>query len=705
MISSPSPTVLRNLSDISWISVYGTLAPTMDPVDDPLILSSFSSHLQSQSLSQSTPTAAPLTPATPATRVGPGPIRPAEVLDSEDHLGLSGTNPLLSISNNTPMTPVNPATATTVTAAATELQRDISPLDLLPSAGYDEFDYDSVFKFPPLDVPTNDLTSPINDGDASLGQLDASSTAKYGPALEIQPMPSLTQPASILRQLRQPRQTTLQQPMHHPMHQHMRQPTQTLMSGSHAQASATQAWAIDEANRGMIESAEMASGFPPEYIPVNYTNGMEAGLSQPLNIPEELEEEDMDEDEGIMEFGPPIANTLITPINGNGPRPLHDSYAVHRRIARRSEIESNRKRRREEHQKRRREMIERRIEFSGLAERDQMYFVQDVRNHCRNSGLGDPENPWFEHDFDAELKGIRNIGKSLSQQLPEPPKQEGAGPETLSLDFLDQEFLSEEFTGAGLEITNESNEPQGDMEDAENEAGNGAAEGSSLISVTISKEAARILKEYEEKEAAAVQDRIYILRAIPQGIFDVRKLGANNPDTFKPWGYLASIREIYQAKLRPCLKYFLYRELDRVQIIALRKNGIVGLADRIESLEWDIRDYMKRDEVASAKNVRMVARDYRTGFIKLPQDGACILYHDGELLGYFAAGKHVSFIHSYLARTVGPIWKEDGNQPNALPEVYLQAFAQMFPHGQPQPNYCVLHGVPVNGQHNHDHSH
>ncbi|KAK6497070.1 hypothetical protein TWF506_004552 [Arthrobotrys conoides] len=708
--------------------------------DDPLINQPNSAY-SSSSYHHRPHRPHPTAPVTPATIFALGQNYPSQAIDSEDYI-YSTINPLLTLSSHDddyphppplpPIIPVPPVASVapdTVSTTAPDFQEDSSHEDVLPSVDYENFDYGSILGDHSLGGPVNDTTSPIDNHNA-LGQYDIASTSRDGAAVGFQLMPPPVQPASALRILQRPR-PRLHPPhsMNLPFHQSPQQPMDRFMDPcmNHFMnpywnpymnpykdmpmqpvhqlpmhqppmhqppipgfmPNLIPAHANDERSKNRARVAEMTVRFPPDMIPLNYTIAPEANLSRPLNIVEMIGEECDDEpddadtgadtgadagdederDEGGTEL---VSSTATSAVSGSHPRP-QDTRTLRQQPNQKPAQKKGKSNRRERYGRRRKELVERRFSFLGLRERHQMYFAQDMRNECRSSGLDDPENPWFRYNFNAELKGYINEGKRIMSELPEPPKHIFFGSMVIDLNFLDSDSFS-----AGSDDTGT--------------APDSSAHDNSAVNLSQLSIADRIIREQDEKEKIEIKNRFYILRAIPSDEFNTRVLDPRNPDLAKSWGYLRVIRKIYQARLPPCLKYFLYKELDIVQGGSFRGNSHANLADRIESLEWDIRDFMRKGEIQVAQNVRMVVRDYRAGFIKLPTEGSCILYHDGKLLGYFTPNRLFPFLYPFLERTTGPVWKEDGNQPKPVPEVYMRSFAQMFPNAQPQLSYCA-HGV------------
>ncbi|KAF3260865.1 hypothetical protein TWF217_004720 [Orbilia oligospora] len=596
-----------------------------------------------------------ITAATSATRFGLGQVHPTQDLDSEDYI-YTTINPLLTISHHHdhvdlhslpppihPGTSLNPDDTANI---APDVQEDIFDAGQLPSAAYNDFSYGSIFGNS-LNDPINNFTLPTDD--EPLGQLGTGFTSNNGAAVGFQPMPPPAQSASALR------------PLYKPLYEH------------------PDAFSYTDTAR-----------FPPEMIPVNYTTAPEANLDEPFDLTKLLGEEpaaepgvetDVESWEGDQGRTQPASSMATSATKGSSPR-AQDPHHSGQRCSRATGSGSLKNHRRVDYVRRKRELMKRRYGFLGLRERHQMYYVQDVRNHCRSSGLEDPENPWLKYNFEAELKAFRNIGKSLMEPLsevPELPEQDRHASPSINHSTADRKSRASTSTAKGAtKKTDDSSAKK-------------------KLSVSA---ADRLKKEQEDRDQLARYHRACILRSIPRALFNTKLLDPLNPDIGKPGRYLDFIRKIHRANIRPCLKYFLYRELDSVQSTALNEGGSAALADRISSLEWDIRDYMKKGEVRVTQNIRVVVRDYRAGFIKLPQEGSCILYHDGKLLGHFKANRLLPFLYPFLGGTAGPVWKEDGNQPKPVPEVYMRAYAQMFPQDSLQfgydgnRGYC-RHGRPV----------
>ncbi|KAK6514465.1 hypothetical protein TWF281_004665 [Arthrobotrys megalospora] len=620
----------------------------------------------------------PITPITPTTRTAPED-------DSDPPPPAANAYSVLPIS---PISPITPASVEYCPEKFAPVATEASPVDL-PDP-YD-FDFDGILGLP-TEIPPDLLPLPMDASELppELMTMPNGSLGDQLMPLITDEMPSLQMPA-----------------------------VQEELNGA-----SSAAWQIAEANRSLAMSVDMAARFPPEAIPVNYTVGMESNLSVPL--PDEIRDEQSD----------PAAALPVSPVESTRTNRWARSPSS-RQHPTRKQIEANnfRDRRRIEHNRRRNQLIERRAAFEAFGERIEMYLVQDVRTDCRNSGFEDLSNPWFASDFEIELKSFRDLGKSLLESEndstadsandlgKEVGKEVEMDSEGSGLEFLDTDFLDSDFIGVDLstivaadKVSEADESKSDDKSDAKEDINDDASEKPSDASTykpsvnpggkpsDMSKKGLRELKKWEERERARVQDRKYILRAVDRNQFKVEKLDVNSEDFVKPWGYLSVLKEIHQSKLRPALRYFLYRELDRVQCAAMRSHGLTGLADRIESLEWDIRDYMKKGEVQAAYNIRMATRDYRAGFIKLPQDGGCFLYHEGRLLGYFTADRLGPFIYPYMEQTVGPIWKEDGNQPKSLPDHYGRVFAHLVPQDAHKPGYCHIHGVQVQkGPHYHQH--
>ncbi|KAK6360809.1 hypothetical protein TWF730_006931 [Orbilia blumenaviensis] len=475
--------------------------------------------------------------------------------------------------------------------------------------------------------------------------------------------------------------------------------------------------------RTILDAAEEAARFPSDMIPINYTTRVETDITVPLCIPEEPPNDGLD-----------LPIQIQTNEKG-------EWFTSDQRLSRRQmELNGVRMRRREEFKRRRRQMMERRDVFMAFAERLQMYFVQEVKNDCRNSGFDESRNPWFGIDFDERLKDLSYIGEGMDkrpgeaplededegedeqeqeqEQEPEQePEQEAEGPEAMpefdGIEFLNRELFEGGFGGDGemgdtsgnLEMSEIIDEDAGEDANDDGDESEFTPESSGGASAGGARMNSGDLMQATLKERVIKRDRRNIMRTIDPTAFDVSKLDLNSPDYVKAWGYQTVMRQIYNARqLRPYVRYFLYRELDRVQSISLRFTGLGGLADRIESLEWDIRDYMKKGALETAYNIRTVVRDYRAGFIKLPTDGGCFLYHRGRLLGYFTPDRLGPFLQKFMPETTGPIWKEDGNQPKSLPDHYGRTFAHMFPVSQARPGWCHIHGVPVDSQHSHTHT-
>ncbi|KAF3085101.1 hypothetical protein TWF102_011725 [Orbilia oligospora] len=594
-----------------------------------------------------------ITAATSATKFGLGQVHPTQDLDSEDYI-YTTINPLLTISHHHDHVdphslppPIHPGTSLNPDDTANivpDVQEDIFDAGQLPSAAYNDFSYGSIFGNS-LNDPINIFTLPTDD--EPLGQLGTGFTSNNGAAVGFQPMPPPAQSASALRE-------------------------------------------EEEVEEKMRISAEIAARFPPEMIPVNYTTAPEANLDEPFDLTKLLGEEpaaepgvetDVESWEGDQGRTQPASSMATSATKGSSPR-AQDPHHSGQRCSRATGSESLKNHRRVDYVRRKRELMKRRYGFLGLRERHQMYYVQDVRNHCRSSGLEDPENPWLKYNFEAELKAFRNIGKSLMEPLsevPELPEQDSHASPSINHSTVDRKSRASTSTAKGAtKKTDDSSAKK-------------------KLSVSA---ADRLKKEQEDRDQLARYHRACILRSIPRALFNTKLLDPLNPDIGKPGRYLDFIRKIHRANIRPCLKYFLYRELDSVQSTALNEGGSAALADRISSLEWDIRDYMKKGEVRVTQNIRVVVRDYRAGFIKLPQEGSCILYHDGKLLGHFKANRLLPFLYPFLGGTAGPVWKEDGNQPKPVPEVYMRAYAQMFPQDSLQfgydgnRGYC-RHGRPV----------
>ncbi|KAF3308292.1 hypothetical protein TWF173_001559 [Orbilia oligospora] len=663
-----------------------------------------------------------ITAATSATRFGLGQVHTTQDLDSEDYI-YTTINPLLTISHDhdhvdphslpPPMHPGTSLNPDDTANIAPDAQEDIFDAGQLPSVAYNDFSYNSIFGNS-LNDPINNFTLPTDD--EPLGQLGTEFTSNNGAAVGFQPMPPPAQSASALRSLQRPRQPVLHfhRPMHFPIHYSMQRPfdplidpdmglyinpytntrmhfpTQTVRQPMHKMHTRgimpdlVRTREEDEAEEKMGRSAEIAARFPPEMIPVNYTTAPEANLDEPFDLtkllgeePEaepgvEIEVESWDEgDQGRTQLASSMAASAT---KRSSPR-ARDSHISGQRCSRAIGSGSLKNHRRLDYVKRKKELMKRRYGFLGLRERHQMFYVQDVRNHCRSSGVDDPENPWLKCNFEAELKAFRNIGKSLLgplSELPQLPEQDSHTSPSIDHSTADQKSRASTSTTKGKKTDDSSAEKKPSVSAAD-----------------------RLEKEQDDRDRLARYHRACILRSIPRALFNTKLLDPLNPDIGKPGRYLDLIRKIHRANVRPCLKYFLYRELDFVQSTALNEGGSSALADRISSLEWDIRDYMKKGEVRVTQNIRVVVRDYRAGFIKLPQEGSCILYHDGKLLGHFRANRLLPFLYPFLGRTAGPVWKEDGNQPKPVPEVYMRAYAQMFPEDLLQLGYC-RHGRPVN---------
>ncbi|KAK6329863.1 hypothetical protein TWF718_003294 [Orbilia javanica] len=621
----------------------------MDPIENSFILpSGFScphTNPQFQSFSQ---------PAASFMAHAPGPIQPAVILDNNNQINLSTINPLLMLSQHVPVLPVAPPLAPVgfppAIAAVDAVTPEEFPTQSMPLDAFGGLDYATLLECLPPDAPDTDFTSFLEDNIVSPHQPGALSTMGTGiEMVDVLYMPLSTLPANVLSQLEQPNPNQS-------MDQLISQPTPNPSSDFFGQPSDAQPGETEIQKLQM--AAEMAARFPPELVVHNYTAGIEYDLSVPLNIPEwkdlPKDSEDVSEDDNE---------------NGDSDNSLwiHDPKAATRVLARKAETRCAMNRRREEYQKRRARMLKRRRDFIALGERADMYFVQDVRNECRNSGVDDPENQWSDHDFDTELYILRDVGKAAVE--------DGSAP-------LDVHAICE------------LNELKIAANDAKNEAY--LADSCGYTANRASMDPTQVLKEAEEREAAERLDRFYILVSVPRQLFDIKLVDVNSPELTRPWGYLSLVRKIHESRLRPCLKYFLYKELDRVQCISMRRNNSIGMADRIESLEWDVKDYMKKGEVESAHNIRTVARDYRAGFVRMPQDGGSFLYYEGKLTGYFPTGKLVPFIYSMLKQGGGPIWKEDGNQPRTLPEVYTRALTKLVAEENSEPNYCV-HGNLIDG--------
>ncbi|TGJ62511.1 hypothetical protein EYR41_002486 [Orbilia oligospora] len=573
-----------------------------------------------------------ITAATSATRFGLGQVHPTQDLDSEDYI-YTTINPLLTISHHHdhvdlhslpppihPGTSLNPDDTANI---APDVQEDIFDAGQLPSAAYNDFSYGSIFGNS-LNDPINNFTLPTDD--EPLGQLGTGFTSNNGAAVGFQPMPPPAQSASALR------------PLYKPLYEH------------------PDAFSYTDTAR-----------FPPEMIPVNYTTAPEANLDEPFDLTKLLGEEpaaepgvetDVESWEGDQGRTQPASSMATSATKGSSPR-AQDPHHSGQRCSRATGSGSLKNHRRVDYVRRKRELMKRRYGFLGLRERHQMYYVQDVRNHCRSSGLEDPENPWLKYNFEAELKAFRNIGKSLMEPLsevPELPEQDRHASPSINHSTADRKSRASTSTAKGAtKKTDDSSAKK-------------------KLSVSA---ADRLKKEQEDRDQLARYHRACILRSIPRALFNTKLLDPLNPDIGKPGRYLDFIRKIHRANIRPCLKYFLYRELDSVQSTALNEGGSAALADRISSLEWDIRDYMKKGE-----------------------EGSCILYHDGKLLGHFKANRLLPFLYPFLGGTAGPVWKEDGNQPKPVPEVYMRAYAQMFPQDSLQfgydgnRGYC-RHGRPV----------
>ncbi|KAF3198778.1 hypothetical protein TWF192_000734 [Orbilia oligospora] len=676
-----------------------------------------------------------ITAAASATRFGLGQVHPTQDPDSEDYI-YTTINPLLTISRHhdhvdphslpppiDPGTSLNPDDTANI---APDAQEDIFDAGQLPSVAYNDFSYTSIFENS-LNDPINNFTLPTHG--EPLGQLGTEFTSNNGAAIGFQPMPPPAQSARALRSLQQHRQPMLHfhRPTHFPIHYslpktidplidpdmglytnpymstHMHFPTQTVrqpMYKMHARGimpGLVRTREEQEADEKMRISAEMTARFPPEMIPVNYTTAPEANLDEPFDLTELLGEEPAAEpgveteveswdggDQGRTQLASSMATSAT---KGSSPR-ARDPHLSGQCRSRATGSGSLKNHRRVDYARRKRELMKRRYGFLGLRERHQMYYVQDVRNYCRSFGLEDPENPWLKYNFEAELKAFRNIGKSLMgplSEVPELPEQDSHALPSINLSTADRK--SRASTSTAKRATKKA-----DDSSAKKKLSVSAAE--------------RLKKEQDDKDRLARYHRACILRSIPRALFNTKILDPLNPDIGKPGRYLDFIRKIHRANIRPCLKYFLYRELDSVQSTALNEGGSAALADRISSLEWDIRDYMKRGEVRVTQNIRVVVRDYRAGFIKLPQEGSCILYHDGKLLGHFRANRLLPFLYPFLRGTAGPVWKEDGNQPKPVPEVYMRAYAQMFPQDLLQfddsENYSYCrHGHRVNNPQTH----
>ncbi|KAF3119071.1 hypothetical protein TWF569_004447 [Orbilia oligospora] len=669
-----------------------------------------------------------ITAATSATKFGLGQVHPTQDLDSEDYI-YTTINPLLTISHHHDHVdphslppPIHPGTSLNPDDTANivpDVQEDIFDAGQLPSAAYNDFSYGSIFGNS-LNDPINIFTLPTDD--EPLGQLGTGFTSNNGAAVGFQPMPPPAQSASALRSLQQPRQPIFhfRRPMHFPIHYSLQKPfdplidpnmglytnpytntrmhfpTQTVRQPMHKMhtrgimPNLVRTREEEEVEEKMRISAEIAARFPPEMIPVNYTTAPEANLDEPFDLTKLLGEEpaaepgvetDVESWEGDQGRTQPASSMATSATKGSSPR-AQDPHHSGQRCSRATGSESLKNHRRVDYVRRKRELMKRRYGFLGLRERHQMYYVQDVRNHCRSSGLEDPENPWLKYNFEAELKAFRNIGKSLMEPLsevPELPEQDSHASPSINHSTVDRKSRASTSTAKGAtKKTDDSSAKK-------------------KLSVSA---ADRLKKEQEDRDQLARYHRACILRSIPRALFNTKLLDPLNPDIGKPGRYLDFIRKIHRANIRPCLKYFLYRELDSVQSTALNEGGSAALADRISSLEWDIRDYMKKGEVRVTQNIRVVVRDYRAGFIKLPQEGSCILYHDGKLLGHFKANRLLPFLYPFLGGTAGPVWKEDGNQPKPVPEVYMRAYAQMFPQDSLQfgydgnRGYC-RHGRPV----------
>ncbi|KAF3169663.1 hypothetical protein TWF225_011287 [Orbilia oligospora] len=632
-VGLPTPWLLRpdSLSECSRIQPPSDTIQNMDSFDgeDSLILP-FTSVSSSGHHPHHYPRS--ITAATSATRFGLGQVHPTQDLDSEDYI-YTTINPLLTISHHHdhvdlhslpppihPGTSLNPDDTANI---APDVQEDIFDAGQLPSAAYNDFSYGSIFGNS-LNDPINNFTLPTDD--EPLGQLGTGFTSNNGAAVGFQPMPPPAQSASALR------------PLYKPLYEH------------------PDAFSYTDTAR-----------FPPEMIPVNYTTAPEANLDEPFDLTKLLGEEpaaepgvetDVESWEGDQGRTQPASSMATSATKGSSPR-AQDPHHSGQRCSRATGSGSLKNHRRVDYVRRKRELMKRRYGFLGLRERHQMYYVQDVRNHCRSSGLEDPENPWLKYNFEAELKAFRNIGKSLMEPLsevPELPEQDRHASPSINHSTADRKSRASTSTAKGAtKKTDDSSAKK-------------------KLSVSA---ADRLKKEQEDRDQLARYHRACILRSIPRALFNTKLLDPLNPDIGKPGRYLDFIRKIHRANIRPCLKYFLYRELDSVQSTALNEGGSAALADRISSLEWDIRDYMKKGE-----------------------EGSCILYHDGKLLGHFKANRLLPFLYPFLGGTAGPVWKEDGNQPKPVPEVYMRAYAQMFPQDSLQfgydgnRGYC-RHGRPV----------
>ncbi|KAF3917153.1 hypothetical protein ABW20_dc0100080 [Dactylellina cionopaga] len=137
-------------------------------------------------------------------------------------------------------------------------------------------------------------------------------------------------------------------------------------------------------------------------------------------------------------------------------------------------------------------------------------------------------------------------------------------------------------------------------------------------------------------------------------------------------------REIQASPFLGHIKDYLFRRINNTQIRVLRTSGLAGLADRIESLEYDARDFTANGHHEQACNVRACVRDYRIGMIKLPSNSSCYLYHEGFNLGAFGCHDAHHFLSWYLPATRGPIWKEEGNQTRPPPDQYRRIMNEVL---------------------------
>ncbi|EPS40103.1 hypothetical protein H072_6072 [Dactylellina haptotyla CBS 200.50] len=152
------------------------------------------------------------------------------------------------------------------------------------------------------------------------------------------------------------------------------------------------------------------------------------------------------------------------------------------------------------------------------------------------------------------------------------------------------------------------------------------------------------------------------LFSIPPEIFNMAQLRKNRPGTMRPWDYPIVMRDLAYAFLPTLVKTQIIKKMNEVQIASMRTHGITPLADRIESLEYDARDFERNQQWDHALNVRMCVEDYRFGRIGMPIQGTCYMYHEGELVAMVHGQGIDNFLISFLPQTQGPLWREDGNQ-------------------------------------------